>query len=968
VTAMEFGLLGPLVVRRDGIVVPIKRGNQRTLLAALLLDANQVVSTDQIAETLWGPNLPPSAQVTIRNYVRRLRQALGDGGRDRIRAEPNGYLISARSDELDLTRFEDLLGSARAAARDGSWGSAAAAAGSALALWRGTPFADVQSDALTLREGTRLAEMRLLALETRIQADLHLGRHADVTAELQRLAAAHPLREQLHMLLMLALYRCGRQGEALVAYHDARRLLAEELGVEPGPALQDLQQRILAADPTLSPPESSPPSGESSAEPSAETTTQTGRPPAVVPRQLPRAAVQFVGRAGELAALTALLDHADTRAPGTAVISAIGGTAGVGKTALAVHWAHLMAGLFPGGQLYVNLRGFDPSGTPVTPEEAIRGFLYALGVPADQVPPGLDTQAGLYRSLLQDRRVLILLDNARDEQQVRPLFPASSGCMVVITSRNQLTGLAATDDARLLTLNVLSVAEARQLLVGRVGEDRSAADSNAVSEIADVCARLPLALAVATARAADRPQMPVATLAAELRDVVSRLDALDTGDPAVSIRAVFSWSYRQLSPPTAQMFRLLGLHPGPDISAAAAASLAGIPPGQGRQVFGELVRAGLISENAPGRYTFHDLLRAYAAEQARGTDTDAQRQAATGRVLDHYLHTADAAALLIRPSHQPAITDPPRPGVTAEHLATREQALAWFETEHRVLLSAVVLADETRLDTCAWQLPWAMAEYLLRRGHWHDWAATQRIAVEAATRLGNKAAQSLACRQLGHACAKLGGYAEAQAHLARSLRLIRELGDRAAEARVHQILGWIAEQQGQNGEIVSQAEQALALFRAAGHRAGQAEALNALGWGYLLLGEIQRARVLCRQAIDLNHELGNPTGEAASWDSLGYAELQIGSHEAAAYCYQQTLRLFRDTGNRAYEADALIHLGDARGAAGDRQGAETAWQQAIAILEDMQHPEAEQVRARLATAAGDVPREPETALSVPRQR
>ena len=435
----------------------------------------------------------------------------------------------------------------------------------------------------------------------------------------------------------------------------------------------------------------------------------TGTAPAV-PRQLPSAVAGFTGRAQELAELTRLMDQA-AAGPGTVVISAIGGTAGVGKTALALHWAHRVADRFADGQLYANLRGFDPSGVPAAPEETVRGFLNALGVPPERVPPGPEAQAALYRGVLADKRVLIVLDNARDEEQVRPLLAASPGSLVLVTSRNQLAGLAAANGARLLGLDVLARAEAVQLLTARLGGTRAAAEPGAVGEIADRCAGLPLALTVAAARAATRPHFPLAALAPELRGLAGRLDALDSGDPTISVRTVFSWSYRQLAADAARMFRLLGLHPGPDISVPAAASMTGYPLPQARRLLGELARACLITEHVPGRYVFHDLLLAYAASQASDIDTGPERGAATGRLLDHYLHTAAGAANALNMSGEAIVLDAPGPGVAPEQLTSHRQARAWFAAEHRVLLAAVTLAAESGFDRHAWQLPWAMASY-----------------------------------------------------------------------------------------------------------------------------------------------------------------------------------------------------------------------------------------------------------------
>jgi DNA-binding SARP family transcriptional activator len=959
---MDFCLLGPLVVRRGETVVPVPRGNQRALLATLLLDANQVVSVDEIAEILWEDAPPPSAVLTIRNYVRRLRHALGDDGRSRISTQPAGYLIRVGADELDVSRFQAALESARAAARGGSWDQAAARARTALSLWRGEPLADVESDALALREVPRLAEMQLQTLETRIEADLHLGRHTEVTAELKHLADAHPLREHLQAQLMLALYRSGRQGEALAAYRQARQMLVGELGTEPGAELREMHQRILAADPALAVPEPA----RITATPGTRARAE-GRSAAAVPRQLPGSAAQFVGRWGELAALDQALDRAGQQAPGTVIISAIGGMAGVGKSALAVHWAHQVAPRFPDGQLYVNLRGFDSSGAPAAHAEVIRGFLDALGVPADRIPPAIADQAGLYRSLLADKRVLIVLDNARDEQQVRPLLPAGRDCLVIVTSRNQMVGLAAIEGVRLLALDVLTDAEGRQMLAARLGGERAASEPDAVSEIAALCARLPLALAVTAARAAARPNLRLSALAAELRGARDRLDALDTGDPAASVRTAFSWSSQQLGVPAARMFRLLGLHPGPDISVSAAASLAAISPGQARRALDELTRANLLTEHTPGRFTLHDLLRAYATEQAHTTDDEQARRDTTGRILDHYLHTAHTASLLLNPSREPIPIASPGPGVTPEHLADNRQALEWFDAEHPVLIAAVALAAGTGFDIHAWQLPWAMADFLDRRCRWHDWAATQRTAVASATRLGVTAAQAVTHRLLASAHARLGDYDQASAQLAACLELYRELDDRIGEARAHQALNWVAEQQHRHDDALGHAEQALALCQAAGYPAGQAAALNAVGWCHALLGDYHQARAFCQDAIALNRELGIRHGEAAAWDSLGYAEHHLGRYRDATDCYQHALGLCREVSDRFNEASILIHLGDTRHAAGDPREARDARQLALAILDDLDHPDAEKVRAQLTNADGNAHPEPAAAGSAPHQ-
>ncbi len=638
--------------------------------------------------------------------------------------------------------------------------------------------------------------------------------------------------------------------------------------------------------------------------------------PTAVPRQVPAAVADFTGRAAELQALTGMLDQAGAGAPGTVVISAIGGTAGVGKTALALHWAHQVAGRFGDGQLHVNLRGFDPSGTPAAPEAVIRGFLDALGVPPERFPASPEAQAGLYRSLLADRKMLIVADNARDEQQVRPLLPASPASLVLVTSRSQLGGLAAADGARLISLDVLSHAEAVQLLAARLGAARAAAEPAAVDQIARLCACLPLALAVAAARAAARPGFSLAALAGELADSADRLDALDAGDPGSSVRAVFSWSTRQLTAEAARMFGLLGIHPGPDISVPAAASLAAIAQADARRLLRELARAHLTAEHLPGRYAFHDLLRAHAAEQAHHTDSEAGRDAAIGRVLDHYLHTAARAARLLNPAKEPLVLAPPRPGAAAAHPADHRQALAWFEAEHQVLLAAVTLAAESGFDTHAWQLPWAMASFLQARGHWQERAATQRTALAAATRLGDIAAQAVCSRLLAAACNELGDHDQARGHFASSLTLYQRLGDRLGQAKVHQSLGVLAERQGRYADALEHAEQALRLYQAIGDKASEADALNNVGWYHGLLGDYQQARAFCRQALTLSAEAGHHWLEGYVWDSLGYAEHHLGNLAEAAACYQRALSI-KGSGERFDEADTLTHLGDTRHAAGE---------------------------------------------------
>jgi tetratricopeptide (TPR) repeat protein len=657
----------------------------------------------------------------------------------------------------------------------------------------------------------------------------------------------------------------------------------------------------------------------------------------------------FAGRQRQLAQLDALLAKQNCRESTSVVISAVTGTAGVGKTALAVHWAHRVADRFPDGQLYVNLRGFAPGTHVMSPAEAVRGVLDALDVPAEEIPRDLDAQAALYRSALAGRRMLIVLDNARDSAQVRPLLPGAPTCVVLVTSRSRLSGLVAAVGAHPITLDLLTEGEAHQLLTRRLGTNRVDAEPDAVAEIVTTAARLPLALAIVAARAATEPHLPLHALASGLRDGSGsrRLDTLSTDDPATDVRAVLSWSYQALTPPAARLFRLLGLHPGPDLALPAAASLAALALPEARGRLGELTRANLLIEHVPGRYTFHDLLRAYATEQAHSIDPDQQRKDATRRLLDHYLHTAYTADRLLNPARDPITLTPPRAGVIPEHSTDRQQALNWFTVEYPGLLAAVDHAAATGFDTHVWQLAWTLNNFLDRRGHWHHLATAGQAAVAAARRLADPTAQARAHFNLAGAYSHVDRLEDADTQIRHALDLHTQAGDLIGQAHTHARLGRMWERRGRYVEALHHAQRALDLYRAAGHRQGQAMAFNSVGWSYSLLGDHQQALTSCQQALTLFEELDNPEGRAATWDSLGYAYHHLGDHAQAIACYQHALDLFRDLGDRYEEASTLTHLGDTQHATGDRQAARGAWQQALTIFDQLDHPDAQTVRAKL---------------------
>ncbi|MBE1591877.1 BTAD domain-containing putative transcriptional regulator [Nonomuraea angiospora] len=975
---VEFGILGEVSAWADGRPINLGPARQRCVLAALLVDANHPVSLDQLTDRVWGDAPPQRAAGTLHSYLSRLRSVLSPSALSPSALSPSalspsalspsalspsalspsalspsggihrsaaGYLLRVREEAVDLHRFRALL--ARARASDDL--EAARLYEVALGLWRGEPFAGLDTPWLAALRHTLQTE-HLSAWLDHHDVQLRLGRHAELLPELAVLADRHPLDERLVGQLILALYRNGRQAEALDRYERTRRRLADELGADPGPGLRRLHLRMLSAETTLAPR------------------------PVPVPRQLPQPPPSFAGRSRELAALDRIM-----AAPGdTVVISAIGGTGGVGKTWLALHWAHANLPRFPDGQLYVNLRGFDPSDAPMPPETAVRGFLDALGVDAAAVPVGLEAQAALYRSLVAGKRMLIVLDNARDTDQVTPLLPGSPSCAVLVTSRRLLPGLITGHGARPIPLDAFDPEEARQAITGLLGEERVRAEPDAVADLLDRCGGLPLALGIVAARARMHPGFPLAVLAGQLREDSSRLDLLDAGEQTASLRAVFSWSYRALTPPAARLFRLLGSAFGTDLGGAAAASLAGLTGGEVRVLLGELVRAHLVTENVAGRFTMHDLLRAYAAEQhlptttavhadsaaldgpstpAVHTDSGAldgpgflsdQRRAATCRLLDHYLHTAHAAALIINRSRQPLTLDEPQPGTSPAHLADHDQAMEWFATEHPTLLAAVRHAADAGLGTRAWQLGWTLSDYLDRQGRWLDLLAAHSAALDVTRRQADRFGEAQSHAGASRALIRLGRLDDARADLERAIALFTELGDRDGRTRAHLGLGFIHQKQDRPRAALEEFHQALTLHREAGNEAGAALFLNSIGYQLVLLGEYEEAIPYCQEALDLHAKLGYRHGQASAGDSLAYAYHHLGRFAEAAELYRRSIGLFQEVGDRWHEADTTVHLGEMYDAAGDRAAALDTFRRALELLEQLNHPDADRLRARLA--------------------
>ncbi|WP_203855375.1 BTAD domain-containing putative transcriptional regulator [Plantactinospora mayteni] len=945
-------LLGPVRAWRDGEPLDLGPAARRVVLGLLALAGGKPLLRGELMSGLWYDREPPaSAANVIQTHVKHLRRLLEPERRPRdqgtvLRLVGDGYALHLPDTGLDVTQFRRRIDAAVTAQRRGQLDGAAELLGEALALWHGPPLADV----LTLATHPKVVALtgeRQAALGRYGEVMIAAGRAAEGLPILAEAAVAAPLDEAAHARLIRAYHAAGRRGQAFAAYHEVRRRLADDLGVAPGPALAAAHGALLHdEEPTAAGPTR------------PETVTVGVARSAPKPAQLPADLAEFTGRTAQLARLDGLLerggagsgDHRATRPPGPAatVIAVVSGTAGVGKTTLAVHWAHQVAHRFPDGQLYVNLRGFDPAGPAVDPAEAVRRFLDALGVPAERIPTDLDAQAALYRSQMFHRRMLVLLDNARDAAQLRPLLPGGPGCLVVVTSRARLADLVAVEGARPVPLDPLAARQARELLLRRIGGHRAGDEPQALAEILARCAGLPLALAIVAARVATSPDLSLTDLAGQLRRGADRLDALSTGDPTTDLRAVFSWSYRSLSPAAARLFRLLGLHPGPDLSAVAAASLAGRPLAETRETLAELTRSNLVGQRSAGRYAPHDLLRAYAAEVAERVDSERRRRAATDRLLDHYLHSADAADGLLRTERSPRPLGRIRPGVTAERPADHQRALDWFAAERVVLLSVLDHAASTGRDVQTWQLGWALGTYLDRSSHWYDLIGTQRAAMAAARRLADPTAQAVAHRFLARAYTRLARLDDADAQLRNALELYGHSGDQAGQGHTHLNMSLMWERRGRLGEALDHARRALGLLQAAGNRHGEARALNAVGWYHTLLEDHASALAYCEQALVRLQELDDRNGQANTWESLGRAHHHLGHRSRSLRCYDHALRLYRAIGDRHLEGITLSHVGDTHHTFGDPRAAGDVWRAALEVLGEVDHVEAGKVRTKLA--------------------
>ncbi|GAB3886969.1 BTAD domain-containing putative transcriptional regulator [Kibdelosporangium lantanae] len=897
--AVRFGVLGSVAAWVDGVPVDVGHARRRCVLAVLVMEVNQVVSADRLVERVWGDRAPDKVRTTLYSYLYHLRRLLPPDRGAAIQRRSGGYVLAADPQAVDAHLFTGLVAEARTTA---DRRAALARYDQALALWRGEPFADLESPWIDqTRAGLDLA--RLAAELDRADVGLELGEHTELISTLPRLAARYPTDERLAGQLMRALHGSGRRADALEHYQRVRRLLVEELGNEPGPALRKAHQQILDDD-----------------GPDEEPVATRGH---VVPRQLPARPGLFVGRGDELAVLT----KAVVRGAGaTMPVVVVSGLGGIGKTWLVLRWAHQNLDRYPDGQLYVDLRGFDPTTQPVPAAVAVRGMLDALRVEGAAVPVDPAAQAALYRSLTAERRMLVVLDNARDTEQVVPLLPGGAGCAVLVTSRHRLPGLVAAHGARPLALDPLPAGVARELLAQSFGADRVSADPESTARVIDHCAGLPLALSVGAARALTQPGLSVAALADDLNDI--GLDALDTDDLSASLRAVFRGSYRTLGPELAMTFALLGLVSGPDIGLLAAASLVGQPVTEAAVRMRDLELRSLVTQHRRRRYRMHDLLRHYAADCADGYPAE-ERDAALYRLVAHYVHTAYLANRVLAPERQDVDVVALPPGCVTEQPTTHAHALAWFGVEHANLLAAQQLAARRGWNREVWLLAWALTTYHRKEGDLNDDLDVWQAAIVAIDSLGDSADRAATRVFLSQAHARLGDYAEAHRRLGEALLISEQTGDVVNQLRIHHALAMTLGRQDDYAQALRHARTALDLARRTRNKVWEPTALNAVGWYSAKLGDVDSAVEPCTTALAMFHELGDGQGEGSALDSLGYIAAARGDHHTALAHYREAVAVFQRIGNSYQQANALDHLAMTHLALGDRAEARAVGGQAI---------------------------------------
>ncbi|WP_170068001.1 AfsR/SARP family transcriptional regulator [Lentzea guizhouensis] len=892
---MEFLVLGSLAVRRDQTPLELGGPRQRAVLTMLLLHANEAVSVAQLTEAVWD-SPPVSPESNLRTYVAGLRRAVGD----RLVTRPgHGYQLVVRPGELDLDAFDRLVRQGEKALADNDTEAAAELFALALGKWHGTP-SDVTAGPLLRAEFTRLQERRLAAVEKFAKAAIDLGRFDDAIDRLRRESAQHPLREELWALLMVALDRSGRRGEALETYAAARRHVVEQLGVEPGARLRQLHQVVL---------ESRVPS------------------PAALSahRQLPMDIAEFTGRESELRRLC------EPGPQSTVVISAIEGMAGVGKTKLAVRAAHRLVARFPDVQLWADLHGFDADELPADPAAVLESFLRLLGVPGAQIPESLAERAALYRDRLAGKRALVLLDNAAGEDQVRPLLPGSSTCLVLITSRRSLLGL---DGVKSVFLDVFTPGEAVALLARIAGADRVNADREAAVRVAELCGHLPIAVALAAKRLARRPQWTVS-------DLVGQLERGGLG-----ARGVFDLSYQALPDHQRRLFRLLGLHPGEDVTAESAAALAGLTAYEAEDLLETLLDEHLLQQHTPGRYVLHDLLRAYAAEQVMAAEPPPARATALRRVLDWYVHTSWNSAVRLNPQRKLEI-DTADPAVHPLAVADHDAALLWCDTERANLVAAVRDAAEHGLAQHCWQLAQCLWDFFNLRKHWSDWIDTHGVALAAARAAGDRTAEGRMLITLGIALREVRRHDEAIECCHQALAIFRAIGDRTRQEPVLNNLGIAYMATGRLDEALACYEQSAEIARDLGHQHTEAVLLNNIALLHADAGRFDEALPRYLRALEIRQEVRDPYSEAILLNNIGEVYRGLLDFPQAVAHVDRALETFRRIGDLYGQAESLDNLGLALDGLGDRRGAEKCWLESVTLFEELGEPKADEVRARL---------------------
>lgn len=934
---MRVQVLGPVRLWRDGNEIAVGSVGQRAVLALLAVAGGQPQSRAVMISLLWNDQPPPSATNIIQTYIKHLRRVLEPNRPVRapsrvIHAVGDGYAMDTTVVDVDLVRFRELVTMATQACRRSDRTAAAELFGRSLTLWSGAPFANIPLLAAHPKATSLLGEKRTALLRYG-EVMVALGNAGDAVTLLEDVVHGQPLDETMVALFIRACQAAGQRARAFEAYHESRRRLADELGVDPGPEMVAAYAALLdhggsATDLGSSPTAQEPVAPDHVAVGSAAGTVSTIRP--LVPRQLPAAPAFFTGRTDELTRLTSIADQW-AGSPATVLVTAMGG---VGKTWLVLRWAHQNADRFPDGQLFADLRGFSPGAAARSPASVLRGFLLALGVQVERIPLELDDRAGMFRSMVADRRMLIVLDNAHDSDQVTPLLPGSSTCMVLITSRNRLIRLVNAHGANVLPVDVLADAEARELLATRLGTDRLMAEPDAAATLLACCAGLPLALSIIAGRLQTHPTFLLTKLAGELNGVATRLGALDYSDPVVSLPAVLSWSYEVLPAEQARMFGLVGLTPGPDLSLPAAANLADTSLTRAAELLGGLEDVHLVHQHQPGRYRMHDLVKLYATDRAHHDLAPTDRLDGLRRLLDFLLHTAYTAGRLIDGPHRTSVVPVDLVSPTTPHvLPDEEAAWAWCDTEHSGLLAAQELAFEQGWYRPAWQLAWSLDSFHNRRGLLSDMVASWKTGLAAAEHENDTAMVVLAHRELGDVYSFIGRHTDAIHHLNQALTLARNVGNPMLDAINHRSFAIAWARQDDEQRALEHAITALRLFQNLQKPLPEAELHNTVGWLSIRLGHYDQAATHLHASLTRFRDLHHFVGEASTLDSLGYLAHHTGRYEDALGYYQQALALHGQFNNSFVEADTLDHIGDTYAALGQHDHARHAWQQALRLCQ-----------------------------------